>query len=64
MTIRDRIIELPDDPEEAVRRLRAELRRARRRLAAARRASGFAAYRRLPLVRPTSFADRDPGPAR
>jgi hypothetical protein len=44
------MIDLPDDPEEAVRRLRDELRAARRRRAHARQVTGFATYRRLPLA--------------
>lgn len=38
-------IDLPDDPEEAVRRLRNELRAARRRLDLARQHAGLAFYR-------------------
>lgn len=38
-------IDLPADPEEAVRLLRHELRDARRRLAEARRTAGFATFR-------------------
>lgn len=40
-------IDLPADPEEAVRLLRHELRDARRRLAEARHTAGFAAFRVL-----------------
>jgi len=40
-------IDLPTDPEEAVRLLRHELRAARRRLAEARHTAGFATVRLL-----------------
>jgi hypothetical protein len=40
-------IDLPADPEEAVRLLRHELRAARRRLAEARHTAGFATFRIL-----------------
>ena len=41
------VIELPDDPEAAVLRLRHELRAARRRRALARQTAGFATIRLL-----------------
>jgi hypothetical protein len=56
------VIPLPDDAEEAVRLLRAELRAARRRRALAREATARATYRRLPLSPLTPIPDRGPRP--
>jgi len=56
------LIDLPDDPDEAVRRLREELRAARRRRGLRRRAAGFARFRALPLVPRTSTPDAGPLP--
>lgn len=56
------VIDLPEDVDEAVRLLRAELRAARRRRALVRAATARAAYRRLPLTPLTPIPDRGPRP--
>lgn len=53
----DHVVELPVDPQEAVRLLRRELKAAEQRLAEARHAALLATYREAPRTAPQRVAD-------